>query len=82
VPLNGKKFTIPYIVSGCAGHGGQKIAAPGKAAGGNPKYEFGYEGWGYTIAQVTAKTVTITSYGVDPKVTGKKKLDSVTINLS
>lgn len=80
--LNGKKFSIPYIVSGCAGHGGQPLATPGTAASGDVKYELGYEGWGYTSAQITAKTVTITSYGVDPKGTGKKKVDSVTWNLS
>ena len=80
--LNGKKLSIPYIVSGCAGHGGQKIAPAGTAAGGDAKYEFGYEGWGYTIAQVTAKTVTITSYGVDPKGKGKKKVDSVAWKLT
>jgi Calcineurin-like phosphoesterase len=82
VQLNGKKFSIPYIVSGCAGHGGQPLATAGTAASGDVKYEFGYEGWGYTTAQITAKTVTITSYGVDPKGTGKKKVDSVTWNLS
>jgi hypothetical protein len=79
--LNGKKVTICYIVSGCAGHGGQKVAPPGKGAVGDSKYEFGYEGWGYTIAQVTEKTVLVTSYGVDPKATGKKRVDSVSIDL-
>lgn len=80
--LNGKKLTIPYIVTGCAGHGGQKITIPKTAAVGDSKYEFGYEGWGYTIAQVTAKTVTITSYGVDPKGKGKKRVDFGTWKLS
>lgn len=79
--LNSKQFTIPYIVSGCAGHGGQRVSAPGPGAVGDSKYEFGYEGWGYTVAKVTEKTVIITLYGVKPEG-GKKVEDSVTVNLS
>lgn len=65
VPFNGAQLKIPYIVSGCGGHGGQKVpAATGKATG-DHTYEFGYEGWGYTKAEITKTDMTITSYGVD-----------------
>ena len=78
VLFNGKSLTIPYIVSGCAGHGGQ-ILAPAKT-GGNPVYEFGYQGWGYTSLQITAQALTINSYGVDWN--SIKKVDTVTVALT
>jgi Calcineurin-like phosphoesterase len=73
------KVQIPYIVSGCGGHGGQKVAQPSRTAEVNPVYEFGYEGWGYTLVDITEQILTITSYGVDWD--SVKKVDSVTLNL-
>jgi hypothetical protein len=66
-------------VSGCGGHGGQKVAQPSRTAEVNPVYEFGYEGWGYTLVDITEQILTITSYGVDWD--SVKKVDSVTLNL-
>ena len=79
VPIGGRALTIPCIVSGCGGHGGQKVATAGSAPGGNPTFDFAYEGWGYTKAVITQKALTITSYGVD--ATSTKQVDSVTITL-
>jgi hypothetical protein len=80
VQTGAKTLRIPYIVSGCGGHGGQTVAKPGKAAGSNPTFDFAYQGWGYTKAQVTRKVVTITSYGVAGSTA--KQVDGVTFNLS
>jgi Calcineurin-like phosphoesterase len=80
VPIGGKTVQIPYIVSGCGGHGGQTVAKAGAAPGSNPSFDFAYKGWGYTKAVVTPKEFTITSYGVDPSAV--KQVDSVTIALS
>ena len=78
VQLGGKTLSIPFIVTGCAGHGGQAVdpVSPGK--GGNPVYEFSYQGWGYTKIQITAHVMTITSYGVDAAA---RKIDAVSVNL-
>jgi hypothetical protein len=80
VALGTKKLNIPYIVSGCGGHGGQKVGQPTRAPGQNPTYEFGYEGWGYTLVDITGQEVTITSYGVDWN--SINRIDSVTFNLT
>jgi Calcineurin-like phosphoesterase len=73
-----KTLKIPHVVSGCGGHGGQKVATAGGAPGSNPTFDFAYEGWGYTKAVVTQSAMTITSYGVDGG--SAKEVDSVTIN--
>ena len=80
VTLGTKNLSVPYIVSGCGGHGGQKVSQPTRAPGQNPTYEFGYEGWGYTLVDITEQTVTITSYGVDWD--SVNKIDSVTFALT
>jgi hypothetical protein len=80
VQVGGQTLKIPYIVSGCGGHGGQPVGKPGTTAGSNPTFDFAYEGWGYTKAEITKKALTITSYGIDP--TWKKQVDSMTIKLS
>lgn len=64
VSFNGQTLKIPYIVTGCGGHGGQTVAAPSHNPGTNPVYEFGYKGWGYTKLAIDAKSLAITSYGV------------------
>jgi hypothetical protein len=79
VDFGGTKLNIPFIVSGCGGHGGQKLSQPSRTAGTNPVYEFGYEGWGYTLVDITEQALTITSYGVDWN--SVKKIDSVTVEL-
>jgi len=85
VPFGGKNLTIPYLVSGCGGHGGQAVAKVSKVPGSNPAYEFGYVGWGYTMATISSKNLTLTSYGVDwdskMNVT-TKQVDTVTIPIS
>ena len=80
VTFGGKEVSIPYIVSGCAGHGGQKLSQPTRTSGQNPTYEFGYEGWGYTLVDISEKTLTITSYGVDWD--SVNKVDSVSVDLT
>ena len=79
VAFDGKNLQIPYIVTGCGGHGGQVIAKAPGAAGANPLYAFGYEGWGYTRVDVTARDFTIKSYSVDWTTITEK--DSVTYNI-
>jgi hypothetical protein len=79
VDFGGTKLNIPFIVSGCGGHGGQKLSQPSRTAGTNPVYEFGYKGWGYTLVDITEQALTITSYGVDWN--SVKKIDSVTVEL-
>jgi hypothetical protein len=80
VQVGAKTLKIPYIVSGCGGHGGQQVPKAGSAPGSNPSFDFSYKGWGYTKANVTEKNLTITSYGVDSD--SIKQVDNVTINLS
>lgn len=92
VPFNGKNLTIPYIVSGCGGHGKQGVAKVTKAPGSNPTYDFGYVGWGYTMATVSSKmatvsskSLTLTSYGVDWDSSMNaiaKQVDTVTVPIS
>jgi Calcineurin-like phosphoesterase len=65
VPFNGTQLKIPYIVSGCGGHGDQAVRDAGAAKADNPVYNFSYRGWGYTRLEVTPKTFTITSFKVD-----------------
>jgi hypothetical protein len=79
VTFGGKTLKIPYIVTGCGGHGGQTIAPSPGQAGDNPYYEFGYNGWGYTIAEITPTAVTITSRGVAQQAV--HQIDTVTIPL-
>jgi hypothetical protein len=76
----GRSIHIPYIVSGCGGHGGQVVTPPPKIKTGNPVYEFSYQGWGYTTLQITAGGMTITSHGVD--ASSSKVVDSVSIRLA
>ena len=64
VSFNGQTLKIPYIVTGCGGHGGQVVAAPSNNSSNNPMYEFGYKGWGYTKVVIDPKSMVITSYGV------------------
>jgi len=64
VSFNGKSLKIPYVVTGCGGHGRQPVGGQFKQPGSNPTYEFGYKGWGYTKMVANQKSMTITSYGV------------------
>jgi hypothetical protein len=79
VQFAGRAIPIPYIVTGCGGHGGQSVDPVPKVRGGNPLYEFSYKGWGYTTVEITANKMTITSHGVDPSAT--KVIDSVSVHL-
>jgi hypothetical protein len=63
VPFGGKNLSIPYIVSGCGGHGDQSVGSPKRR--GNPTYDFAYRGWGYTRIEVTSKAISIKSFSVD-----------------
>jgi len=79
VQFGGKSVQIPYVVSGCGGHGGQAVAPVAANRGGNPVYEFSYQGWGYTTLTVTGTSMTISSHGVD---TGTNKvIDTVRVGL-
>lgn len=80
VQIGSKTVQIPYIVSGCAGHGGQRVPKANGIPGSNPSFDFSYKGWGYTKTTITANTVTITSYAVEAD--SAKQIDSVTIKLS
>lgn len=64
VSFNGQNLKIPYIVTGCGGHGGQAVPAPTNNPGANPVYEFAYKGWGYTKLVINAKSLVISSHGV------------------
>ncbi len=79
VQFGGRLVRIPYIVSGCGGHGDQKVATTTGVTTGESKYEFGYQGWGYTRVDVSTGTLTITSYGVDWNRT--RQIDSVTVRI-
>lgn len=61
----GKALEIPFIISGCGGHGDQKVGPATGPTNGDHSYDFGYQGWGYTKVEVTPVSMTITSYGVD-----------------
>jgi hypothetical protein len=80
IRFGGRSLQIPYVVSGCGGHGGQAVAPVPPSRVGNPVYEFGYDGWGYTKVRITATTMDIMSYGVDPQTV--KMIDTVSINFS
>jgi hypothetical protein len=82
--LDGQLLKIPFIISGCGGHGDQKVA-PVNGQGnvvpnGDHTYDFGYQGWGYTTVVITNKSLTITSYGVDWNST--KELRSISVDLA
>jgi Calcineurin-like phosphoesterase len=77
VAFGGKTLSIPYIVSGCGGHGDQNVASP--KSGGNPTYDFAYKGWGYTRIEVTSQALGIKSFSVDWDSTQKpitKQIDA------
>ena len=80
VPFGGQNLKIPYIVSGCGGHGGQVVDKNVGAVQGDHKYEVGYPGWGYTRADITKDTLSITSYGLEPG--GLKQVDTYSANLA
>jgi hypothetical protein len=82
VSFNGQNLKIPYIVTGCGGHGGQTVAAPVKNAAGNPTYDFGYKGWGYSKIVIDARSLTITSYGVVDDNTTNELDVPVIVNLT
>ena len=77
--FGGQNLKIPYIVSGCGGHGGQTVDKNVGVVKDDHKYEFGYEGWGYTKVEVTANSFNITSYGLEPA--GLKQVDTVPVPL-
>ncbi|HTY57877.1 MAG TPA: metallophosphoesterase [Bacteroidota bacterium] len=80
VQFGGRSLRIPYVVTGCAGHGGQAVAPPPAHKSGNPEYDFSYEGWGYTKVQVTAHDLKILSYGVD--AAGARLIDTFQTGLA
>ena len=75
----GRSIPIPYVVTGCGGHGGQRVDPVPTNKSGNPVYEFSYEGWGYTTLQITANAMKITSHGVDAQTS--RVIDTTSINL-
>ena len=77
VRFGGKSLHIPYVVTGCGGHGGQAVAPVPPHKGGNPVYEFSYQGWGYTTLTITAASMTITSHAVDAGT--NKVIDTVRV---
>jgi Calcineurin-like phosphoesterase len=80
VSFGGKNLKIPYIVSGCGGHGGQTVDKNVGSVQGDHKYEFGYDGWGYTKADVTSNSLDITSYGLEPA--GLKQVDTYSASIA
>ena len=56
---------IPYVITGCGGHGGQSVNPATPNQKGNPVYAFSKAGWGYTKVQINSTNLRITSYGVD-----------------
>lgn len=80
VQFGGQNLKIPFIVSGCGGHGDQRVSASVGVTEGDHTYEFAYQGWGYTKAEITRDSLTITSYGVDWG--SVKEVDRVTLELS
>jgi hypothetical protein len=79
VTIGGQKTVIPYVVSGCGGHGGQIVAKAPGPQGDNPQFVFSYKGWGYTTVAITAKDFTITSFSVVDTVV--KSIDTKTYPL-
>jgi hypothetical protein len=79
VQLAGRSIQIPYIVTGCGGHGGQTVEPVPIHKSGNPVYEFSYKGWGYTALHITPNQMTITSHGVDPS--SSQVIDTVSVRL-
>jgi 3',5'-cyclic AMP phosphodiesterase CpdA len=79
VRFGGRSLQIPFVVSGCGGHGGQAVAPAPPHKAGNPVYEFSYQGWGYTTLTVTASSMTITSHGVDAGT--NRVIDTVRVGL-
>ena len=77
VVFGGKTLKIPYLVTGCGGHGGQFVPAVKPQPNANPVFEFSYQGWGYTKAVITPNNLTLTSYAVDWD--SIKQADSVTV---
>ncbi len=79
VSAKGQTLQIAYVVSGCGGHGNQVLTKPTKSVSTGVTFDFGYAGWGYSRAEVTAGNLTIRSFGVD--WTSIKEVDHVTIPL-
>jgi hypothetical protein len=79
VSFKGKTLSIPYIVSGCGGHGDQTVAPATATPGSNPAYEFSYMGWGYTTVVVDQNSLTIISHGVSWN--RKEQIDRTSVSL-
>ena len=79
----GTKASVPFIVSGCLGHGAQAVGQSPGPAGANPQYLFGYKGWGFTTVTISPKSFNITLFGVNwgagstnTNITTRTQLDS------
>ena len=84
VSFGGTTLKIPYVVSGCGGHGGQTVPKATKAPtkeDPNTTFDFSYMGWGFTTLKITSTTLTITSFGVDASG-NRSQIDSKTVNLT
>jgi len=80
VQLGGKKLSIPYIVTGCGGHGGQTVQKADKDKSKNPVFDFSRQGWGYTKVEIDTQSLVINSYGVD--VEQVMQVDTATVPLT
>ena len=80
VNFGGKTLKIPYIVSGCGGHGGQVVSGKPGVIDAETNYDFAYKGWGYSKAEITKDSLAITSYGVEGQTA--KQIDNVTVPLA
>jgi hypothetical protein len=80
VNFGGKTLKIPYIVTGCGGHGGQVVSDQLGVVDAETKYDFAYKGWGYTKAEIIKDSLTITSYSVEGQTA--KQIDNVTVPLT
>ena len=79
VAVGGKARKIPYLVSGCGGHGGQTVAAAPGPKTSDPFFAFSYKGWGFTRVEVSRQDFALKSFGVDG---GNVRLvDTVTVKL-
>lgn len=80
--FNGRALQIPYIVAGTGGINDQAIVAAHGQKTGDHIFVKSLQGYGYLLVEVSAKTLTVTMFQVDPTTKAKSKYDTVSLNLA
>lgn len=80
--FGGRALQIPYIVAGTGGINDQAIAAANGQKTGDHIFVKSLQGYGYLLVEVSATTLTVAMFQVDPTTKAKSKYDTVSVDLA